>query len=422
MTDDVTRGLAMLADEVEPAHIDAHDVITRARARTRNRRATFAAGAATFAVAGALVATMIHARPAKPATVTPPRETLSARLDRLLVDAVREVAPDDWTPVTEPAADNPPLTFLCGIAIVATTTENAEGCVAHGTFVDKTGPFDVQWSVDKAARNPDEGCAEQCTQWGTPVRTDLSDGTTTQVRTYTEEPTNRDIQQLFATRPDGTRVGMALIWPKGQRSAQPLTTDQLLRWATVFTYDDTLPVGKDANPPSTPFVSDDPNRADRINQQLADVLAKAIPAGWTRDDSGAEPDEPPFTFGCGESTYPATKEHPRQTTAEDCWTYGYYQDGAGKVGIKFSVSRQPLWFTEICRDVDCAEKTLRDGTKVRVKTNTTHADPVGEYQHEIAAKRKDGTYIWVATFWTGKRATTPLTDEELLKFATAFTF
>lgn len=427
MTDDVTRGLAMLADEAAPAEIDSHEVITRARARTRNQRTTIAAAVATFAVVGALVVTTSNARQPKPATTTtvaPTNETLSEQLDRLLVDAVRDLAPNGWTSVTEPAASDLPLTFLCGLPVGGVEMPNAsEVCVAHSNFVDKTGPFQVQWSVSMVERNFDDGCDPQfCAPWAPPFRKNLADGTRTQVRTFTETPTNRDMQELLAARPDGTQVTMTLIWPKGQRSAQPLTMSQLQKWATVFTYDDTLPVGNDANPPTTPFVSDDPGRADRVNEELADVLADAIPDGWTRDDSGAEADEPPFTFGCAGTLIPGTKENPKQKTAEDCWTYGYYQDGTGKVGIKFSVSKESLWFDVMCREVACVEKTLRDGTKVRIKTNTTQANPVGEFQHEIAAKRKDGTYIWVATFWSGQRAGTPLTDDALLKFATAFTF
>lgn len=51
-------GLDLLADEAEPATIDVYDVIARANARTRNRRATMATSLAIVTVAGGMVATI----------------------------------------------------------------------------------------------------------------------------------------------------------------------------------------------------------------------------------------------------------------------------------------------------------------------------------------------------------------------------
>ena len=62
--DDCTRGLDLLADEAEPAAVDCYDVIAKAKARTRNRRATMPTALATVTVAGAMIATIGLADPA----------------------------------------------------------------------------------------------------------------------------------------------------------------------------------------------------------------------------------------------------------------------------------------------------------------------------------------------------------------------
>lgn len=58
MTDNLTHNLHLLADEVEPATVDSHDIIDRAKARTRHQRAGLASALGTVAVATAMAATI----------------------------------------------------------------------------------------------------------------------------------------------------------------------------------------------------------------------------------------------------------------------------------------------------------------------------------------------------------------------------
>jgi hypothetical protein len=55
---DLNHDLDLLADEAEPADVDVYDVIAKAKARTRNRRATVATTLSVVTVAGAMIATI----------------------------------------------------------------------------------------------------------------------------------------------------------------------------------------------------------------------------------------------------------------------------------------------------------------------------------------------------------------------------
>jgi hypothetical protein len=418
MTEDITRGLDLLADEAEPAIIDTQHVISRARMRTRGRRAITASALATVALVGALVVTLGNPAPTSEQGTTPPTDkTVEGRLNRLLTEALPDVIPSNWSLLPdEPTAREPHLDFVC-------LDVNGSDCSTGADYNDGVGDIDLRISVSRIPRNFDELCeVRYCPQWEPPVRKTLSDGTRTQVLTYTETPTSRNFQQLLAARPDGTQIDVVAIWPQGQRSGQPLTMDEILKFATVFTYDTALPVGAPLNKPTEEYVTDDPKRPARVNQQLTEVLNEVIPAGWAEANEGHEPDEPPLEFGCSLVGWEATESGEEIPSSEGCWTYGYFRDGTGKIGFKFSVSQhRPYAFDEQCAAPECVEETLPDDTRTRVKT-TTRPNPVGEYTHGVSAIRPDGTCIWVEVFWAGQRSETPITTEELLKFATAFTF
>ncbi|TDV52373.1 hypothetical protein [Actinophytocola oryzae] len=413
MTEDITRRLAMLADEAEPAQIDPHDVITRAKAQTRNRRATIAAAVATLALVSALVTTVGNPL-GKPAAPTGPEDaTLSDHLDRQLRESLPETLPSDWSIAPRDAlSDTPLLTFLCVLGV----SDGVDRCVASATYRDGTGRIDIVWNVAMGAKNFDDRCApEYCTDWTSPVLKRLPDRTETKLTVYTETMTSRDIEELLVSRPDGTQITVNAIWPKGERSKPPLTTERILKFATVFTYDTTLPVGNTFGTSTTPYVTDDPNRAERVQGQLNDVLPKVIPAGWSPSHEGDEEDQPPLTMGC-------TKFDSTPSDApESCSTYSNYRDGTGRVGISFEVSKSPLWYNAACDPADCVATTLEDGTDTKVWIRT-QPDSTGAYHHELAAVRPDGTCVSVRVSWTGQRPETPLTTENLLKFSTAFTY
>lgn len=412
MTDDVTRGLTMLADEAEPAPIDSHDVIARARARTRTRRTTVAAAFATVAVIGALAVTVgnpgTSSKPATTTTVATTPESLTDQLTRQLTEALPDLIPNEWKPVAEHPPEAPPLTFRC----------LGSGCDAHAAYTDGAGKIDLRFQVDNIPRYGDS-CEEHCTRVAGPVRAELPDGTRTQVSVYTENLTSHEVQQLLASRPDGTQVSMSVTWPQGQRGATPLTTDEIVKFATLFTYDPVL----DAAPTTkTQYVTEDPTRPARLNDELTDVLAEVVPAEWSQANEGHEADEPPLTFDCRLTSWsPSASREEERPKSEGCWTYGYYRDGTGKIGFKFSVSRESLVYDSMCRENPCVRLTLPDGTETRRGT-TTQPGPTGDYTQEVSAVRPDGTSIWVEVFWTDQRSTTPITAEQLLKFAEAFTF
>jgi len=409
MTDDITRGLGLLADEAEPATIDAQHVITRARVRTRNRRATLATAFATVAMVGALVVAMNPLTQSdQGATITD--TTLEGRLNRLLTEALPDLIPAGWSLVPDrPAGPMPDLEFVC-------VDSNVNGCSTGATYNDGVGDVDISISVNRIPRNFTEFCDPQfCDPGDLFVQDNLPDGTRTQVRTYSEKPTSRDFLQLLVTRPDGTQVDVVAIWPHDTRSEPPLSTDEILKFATVFSYDSTLPVGAPLNKPTEEFVSDDPKRGARVTQELTDVLDEVIPAGWTKAPDTEQPVQPAFTFECSGSMVGPGTDAP---TVESCWAAVYYQDATGVIAFKLSVS--PVEVFEINCDAGCAEKTLSDGTETRVSQE--FVEQIAEYEHTLAATRPDGTHIWVQVYWKEQRPKTPLTDDELLKFATAFTF
>jgi hypothetical protein len=425
MTDDITRGLAMLADEAAPPEIDSHAVITRARARTRNRRATAAVALATCALIGALVVTVGGNGPSKPANKTavpPTAATLSDDLDRQLREILPDVIPPGWrlVPDTEEPS-RPAPRFRCGIVVlVRAEAPGSDVCATSATYRDSVGDVDFTVSVSKREADFRATCAaEFCTNWAAPVRKDLPDGTRTQLTTYTENPTARDVQELLAARPDGTQISVAVLWPRDSREKTALTTGQIMKLATAFTYDSTLPNSGAANPTTTTPVTDDPGRPARLDHQLAAGLDEVVPDGWTPESNGGEPG---FAFTCAWTTWgTGTTEQPEPSQSEGCSAFAYYRDGTGLITFDFGVARDPMPYDEVCREVTCVEKTLRDGTRTRLSTSVA-PDPTGSHSHMLGAKRPDGTYAWVTIRWKEQRPTTPLTDDQLLKFATAFTF
>ena len=413
MTDDITRGLGLLADEAEPATIDTQRVITRARTRTRNRRASLATAFATVALVGALVVAMGPLKGTSDQAASITDTTLEGRLNRLLTEALPNVIPAGWSLVPKPEAAEPQLEFVC-------LDTNTNGCSTGATYNDGVGDLDMGIHVDKIPRSFEHNqCGDEyCTAWAAPVRQTLPDGTSTQVMAYSEKMVSRDGESLLAVRPDGTMVSVSLSWPQGKRSEPALTMDELLKFATVFSYDSTLPVASPLNPPATPYVSDDPKRKGRVNQELTDALAEVIPAEWSKVPDAEQPVQPPFAFEClapendkviGE---PGGLEPPNE---ESCWSAVYYRDTFGIIGIKFSVTEKKV-FDVLCEG-GCSDTTLSDGTVTQMATGWGATNT-----HTVGATRPDGTHVWVEVYWRDERPTTPLSNEALLKLATAFTF
>jgi hypothetical protein len=249
MTDDITRGLALLADEVEPAPVDSRDVITRARTRTRDRRATVATAFATIALIGTLAATA--GIPGSPPAAPESRED---RLTRVLTGAMADLIPSGWTLETRVPSESTPLTFRCDVSGTARVWAASDGqpptpisktapdgCSAYADYDDGVGRVEINLVVHKFDLDFADACWEApCTTRKGYVREVLSDGTQVKVTTLTgdslSEAGTRDLQDVFAERPDGTQVSMSVSWPHGQRSNPPFTAEQLVRFASRFTY------------------------------------------------------------------------------------------------------------------------------------------------------------------------------------------
>jgi hypothetical protein len=234
MTDDVTRGLGLLADEAEPAPVDTDAVIAAAAALSRNR-AILTTALVTLIVLCALVVTLgavtAPARTAdRPKASHPPvlgtelarratadeQSERAARLHAMAVRAFDRFLPRGWTPST--------FDFTC----------DQLGCWAEGEIKDDAGPVSV--SVYVGGDYGTSSCFRpECT------RRLLRDGTLVSLQKFEDTdsamPGSVPVMRvnLGAVRPDGTSLGLSVDWPLS-RTAPVLTDDQWRRFATAFTY------------------------------------------------------------------------------------------------------------------------------------------------------------------------------------------
>jgi hypothetical protein len=137
MTDDVTRGLTMLADETEPAPIDSYDVITRARTRTRNRRATVTTALATLAVVGSLAVTLNQSPQTTDAATADPRP--GERLTTQLTEALPNLMPSRWTPESSAVPE-----FHCPSDISVPDDITTGPCSIRALYTDSAGRIDLR--------------------------------------------------------------------------------------------------------------------------------------------------------------------------------------------------------------------------------------------------------------------------------------
>jgi hypothetical protein len=257
MTDDVTRGLALLADEAEPAPIDTHAVVALARARTRSRRAVVASTVVTLAAVGALAVTVSAIKdspppgggdttptititeptPTEQTTEQPPTSTLTggagpdkgqgpvlgtevaqpatpaerkARAKRLqgeLIDAFDRILGQGW--------NHSRFAFAC----------DTYGCWAQGDIVDSAGPLRLFVYVSgdyslSSCLGPD--CDKKIMDDGTLVALNTGGGSGAQA-------------SVSSVRTDGTSVSIHAEWAK-TRTTPPLTDDQWREFGNAVTY------------------------------------------------------------------------------------------------------------------------------------------------------------------------------------------
>ena len=233
MTDDVTRGLKLLADEAEAASVDTDAVITAATALSRNR-AILTTALATLVVLCALVVTLgaVKAPPPiadKPDTRHPPvlgtevaklptpeeQDRRRTSLHNMIIKAFGRILPDGWKPST--------FDFAC----------EQTHCWAEGEIHDAAGPINIGFYVQgdygtSSCYQPE--CTKRLLEDGTIVTFSKGKGS---LPSPGSEPEMR--VSVGAVRPDGTSLSMYASWP-ASRTAPVLTDDQWREFATAFTF------------------------------------------------------------------------------------------------------------------------------------------------------------------------------------------
>jgi hypothetical protein len=418
MTDyDLPNGLSLLADEAEPAPIDTYDVIAKAKARTRNRRTSAAAAVGTVAVVGALAVTLGFPNAdqggtgvaTQTSTVTPdcpngvcelpgpaaPSAAQGEIFDEQLAAAIDTLIPAGFTLERDPASTETPLSF------VGTTGQSGPVYTAQAWLRDAQGPASLTVFVLKnPAGTPLAHMNGQffgpCQQ-GEPnceIRT-LPDGTQATAQANARPPGLQLSSTLSAQRPDGTyiqvitSVGISSV-PGGEqaRPEPPMNNEDLFKWATVFTWGE----------------SDLGYEPAKYDGQLAD--AGGIPSRYTVEGAGgvnpAAFQEAPDGSDTPRYFVQATLVADGERTPFSIWVMKK-EDADGDSG-------------RCGDDANCTEHQLSGDTSAAIRTS----ERSDETTLMLSALRPDGTVIRVQH--SGDPNSKLMTESELLKYATAFSY
>ena len=243
MTDDITRGLSLLADEVPPAPVDT--VVERARARTRNRRAAAASALAVIA-AGTLT---IGLGQDDGVRVSDPPTERAARLPQELAEIEGDVTPPGWDllpagtpgPLDVSLAGGKPFSFACRDAEEGGEPLPVEAvCQAVGQYERGQDRLSVAVQVFRSDRLPTPSTKPEVVTLpdGSKAATHASGNTVT---VGYEEVLRVDhatypglrTQRLSAWRPGGTGILVNVVHTG---AGAPFTEEQLLVFATAFTW------------------------------------------------------------------------------------------------------------------------------------------------------------------------------------------
>jgi len=260
MTEDVTRGLALLAEEAEPAPVDSHDVITRARALSRRRRSMATAFAAVVAIGAAAVTLQADHSTNAPAAQN---DAHSQRLTAQLAAALPELIPDRWQAIPAPPGGKygPSNIFSCAQetqgTVVESTPEDPKTvveppqdpepdpgpasyipeCYAQSWYRDDKSDIQLNieigdhgmWSPCATPGSPDFAypCREMTLPDGTQFWADLDEA---------EGAPERACQRSSALRPDGTQIRVSLCWSVDIDRPGPMKVEELAKFAEAFNY------------------------------------------------------------------------------------------------------------------------------------------------------------------------------------------
>jgi hypothetical protein len=235
MTDDITRGLSLLAGEVAPAPVDTGAVIGKARARARNRRASAATALAVAATVTLVISLTDRHMSAPPAD-------RAERLTQELTEVQDDVAPANWRllpagtpgPLDASLAGAKPLSFACRgygdpLCQAVGHFQRGEDRLSVAVQVAGTGGPMIDGSDAEVVALPDGTSAIAATTGSTFMIGFLD------VLSMDEAYPALRTQLLSARRPDGTSVIVNVAYT-GHESEPPFTHEQLLRFATAFTY------------------------------------------------------------------------------------------------------------------------------------------------------------------------------------------
>ncbi len=240
MTDDITRGLSLLADEVPPAPVDA--VVEKARARTRNRRAV-AASALVVIAAGTLAISLGQDDGLR---VAEPSADRAARLTQQLAEIRGDVTPVGWRllpagtpgPLDAELAGGEPFSFACRTGDEETLPKPV--CQAIGQYARGEDRLSIAVQVfsgdDIAIPGKDteittlpDGTRAAVYSSGHMITVGHSDVLRIDSAAY---PSLRT-ELLSAAAPGETGVLVNVAYTG---SEAPFTEDQLLTFATAFSY------------------------------------------------------------------------------------------------------------------------------------------------------------------------------------------
>lgn len=255
MTDlELHHGLGLLADEAEPAPVDVYDVITKAKARTRNGRATVATALATATVAGAMIATIgfsgsssgpvVGSPPLYTSTTsisTAPKPIFDERSDHLtqvLAEAWPTIAPAGVT--VEDSSVPVSGSDLSALEFGGTPVEPRNVMYeARAMLSDAQGstefsiqvwpPGDVAGEFAPCTSNADVSCEYRQLEDGTRANASID---------LKPSATANPTMEADILRPDGTR-----IWVYESNTDQHTLEQGLTRPTTFFTAEELIPFG-----------------------------------------------------------------------------------------------------------------------------------------------------------------------------------
>lgn len=245
MTDDITRGLALLADEVPPAPVGS--VAGKARTRIRNRRA----GAATALAVIATATLAISLGRDDGVRVSDPPTDRAARLTQQMAEIEADAIPPGWRqleagspgPLVASLAGGKPLSFACRNAEDGGTPVPVRAvCQAIGQYERDGARLSVAVQVFRETglvTKPDGGEAATLPD-GTktvifPTGHRVTVGYQDVLRADEDTYPASGSRLLSAWRPGDTAVLVNVVY-SGPVTEPPLTDAQLLAFATAFTW------------------------------------------------------------------------------------------------------------------------------------------------------------------------------------------